>query len=161
MFSLRSSSVLHLVLISLVFSGPFLVLLSFPPYSLIVRTTFPRLRRPSGTLRNSPCSSANTFGLIAHERIERFPSHLYEGVLGLLLKLLKPFWIGQHRTAGRFPHRKTMESLEELRDEAHTGLQGLFVLDHYHCFYRVMTSKLKYFSIMQEICPILEKPRQL
>jgi hypothetical protein len=42
----RSSSVLHLVLISLVVSGPSLVLHSFPLYSCIVRNTFPRLRRP-------------------------------------------------------------------------------------------------------------------
>src|ERR1700710_1519703 len=48
-----------------------LVLLVFPHRP----DYFPATPTPSGTLRNTPHTSANTFGLIAHERIERFPSH--------------------------------------------------------------------------------------
>src|ERR1700709_556030 len=51
---------------------------SFPP-SPFIPSIFPHrpdcFPTPSGTLRSTPCSSANTVGLIAHERIERFPSH--------------------------------------------------------------------------------------
>src|ERR1700710_2141846 len=55
---------------------------SFPCCPLVLSVSFhrpdyfPTTPTPSGTLRTRPRSSANTVGLIAHERIERFPSHL-------------------------------------------------------------------------------------
>jgi hypothetical protein len=58
------------------FPTPFLPRCPLVPSVFLHRPEyFPAPPTPSGTLRTRPCSSTNTFGLIAHDRIERFPSH--------------------------------------------------------------------------------------